>query len=378
MQFRKMPRSHDQLSALGFGCMRFPTTPEGNIDEPQAMAMLHQAYANGVNYYDTAWPYHKEESEPLLGRFLQQIDRKKVFVATKLPSWLIKTREDMDDYLNKQLERLQTDYIDYYLLHALNKNTWKNLKDLGVLSWLEEAKSKGKIRHIGFSFHDDYPTFRKITLAHDWDFCQIMLNYLDTQYQAGIRGYRLAVSRGMGIIAMEPLRGGKLISPIPDTVKAMWDKSKIQQSNLERAVRWVWNLEGCSVLLSGMSSLEQVQENSYFANICHANELSESDLRMYAKVRREYIKRIPILCSECRYCLPCPAKVAIPTVFGVYNEAVMFEDQKGHAKEYQLFIPGENRADKCTKCGACLVKCPHHIDIPTEMEKIARYFSGNC
>lgn len=375
MQFRKIPRSDDQISALGFGCMRFPTKADGKIDEEKSLAMLHLAYKKGVNYFDTAWGYHDGDSEPFLGSFLRQIDRKTVFVATKLPCWLIKTREDMDEFLNKQLERLQTDYIDYYLLHALNRRTWKTLCDLGVISFLEEARRHGKIRHIGFSFHDSYPVFRKIVTAYKWDFCQIMLNYLDTNYQAGMKGYRLAQSLDIGIIAMEPLRGGKLVMHIPSAIQSLWDKSKFHRSSLERALRWVWNLPACTVLLSGMSSLEQVQENLAYADLCKADELSASELKLYAKVRREYLKRIPIMCSECRYCLPCPAKVAIPSVFGVYNEAIMFEDKERHAKEYRIFIGEESRADKCTKCGACLSKCPHHIDIPTELEMIAKYFS---
>ena len=375
MQYRTMPRSEDKLSARGFGCMRFPTTAEGKIDEARSFAMLHAAYQQGVNYFDTAWPYHSGDSELFLGRFLQQIERSNVYVATKLPCWLIKSRQDMDDYLNKQLHRLQVDCIDYYLLHALNKRSWKSMQDLGVIPFLEEAKKAGKIKHIGFSFHDAYPVFRKIVLAYNWDFCQIMLNFLDTQYQAGIRGYRLALSRNMGIIAMEPLRGGKLVHPVPQEIQDLWKKSKFGRSTLERALRWVWNLKGSSVLLSGMSSLSQVEQNSQFADVCLPEELPASELKLYAKVRREYIKRIPIMCSECRYCLPCPSQVSIPSVFGMYNEAMMFGDKQRLTKEYTSFISAENRADKCTNCGVCLSKCPQHIDIPTEMKKIKEYFS---
>ena len=369
-----MPKTTDRISSLGFGCMRFPTTAEGKIDRPQAMEMLTYAYKHGVNYFDTAYPYHNGESELVVGEFLQTIDRSKVLIATKLPCWLIKTPEDMDKYLNEQLSKLQTGYIDYYLLHALNHKTWAALKKMKVLKFLEKARADGRIRHIGFSFHDAYPVFRKIVMSYDWDFCQIMLNYLDTHYQAGKRGFEIAAERKMGIIAMEPLRGGKLVSPIPPGIEALWSKSSQQMSPVQRAVRWVWNLPDATVLLSGMSSLAQLKENIKYADAFSANELTPADLKLYQRVRREYIKRIPILCSECRYCLPCPQKVAIPSVMGVYNEAVMFDDKERHAKEYKWFVPEESRAGKCIQCGVCLAKCPQKIDIPNQMIKIADYF----
>ncbi len=374
MKYRQMPHSKDRLSALGLGLMRLPTLPSGSIDQDQSLEMMHYALDHGVNYFDTAWGYHDGESEPLLGKFLAGIDRQRVFAATKLPCWLIKTPSDLDEYLDKQLNRLQTDYIDYYLLHALNHNSWKSMLSFKALDWLDRARADGKIRHIGFSFHDKYPVFKKIAERYDWDFCQFMFNFLDTRYQAGMNGYKLAVARGMGIIAMEPVRGGKLVSPIPDSVNAIWAKSNKRWAPVERALRWVWNLPGCTVLLSGMSNLDQLKQNIALAGSAKANGLDERELKLYGQARLEYLRRIAIPCTECRYCLPCPHKVAIPGAFGIYNEAVMFDDRERHQKEYEIWLPEESRADKCVNCGACLPKCPQKIDIPKELAKVAKHF----
>lgn len=375
MIFRSMPNSKDRLSALGFGCMRFPVTDEGKIDEPQSFEMLYEAFHAGVNYFDTAWTYHNGESEPFLGRFLSQINRKKVFIATKLPCWLIESRQDMDEYLNNQLKRLQTAHVDYYLLHALNKANWNKMKDLGALEFLQNAKAAGKIRHIGFSFHDDYATFSKIIRSFDWDFTQIMLNYLDTHYQAGIRGLKLAASKKIGIVSMEPLRGGKLIHSQPYEVEQVWQQANSTQSPVERALNWVWNLPECSVLLSGMSSLSQVKQNIQLANKATADSISGPQLRIYAQARKAYLSRIPYLCSECRYCLPCPHNVSIPNVLGNYAEALMFGNKDAQKRDYLAFISEEARADKCTQCGAYLAKCPQHIDIPHWMKEIEEFYA---
>lgn len=225
MKYRKMPGSPERLSALGLGLMRLPTAKDGKIDEPRVWEMLQYAVDNGVNYFDTAWVYHRGESEQVLGKFVAQNDRSKFYIATKLPCWMVKQESDAADYLEKQLEKLQTDYIDYYLLHSLHDTAWKEMRRLKVPAWLEKARSDGKIRHIGFSFHDKYPVFKKIVNGFDWEFCQFMFNYLDTHYQAGLNGYRLAVEKGLGVIAMEPLRGGKLVQSIPLDIESVWKKS---------------------------------------------------------------------------------------------------------------------------------------------------------
>lgn len=377
MQYRTMPKSTDKLSILGLGLMRLPQTADGKIDEDQALAMLEYALKQGVNYFDTAWGYHDGASEPLLGKFVARSDRRDFHIATKLPCWLVKSRQDMDDFLAKQLERLQTDYIDYYLLHALNQNSWKKMLQFGVLDFLEKARADGKIRHVGFSFHDKYPVFKKIVERFDWDFCQFMLNYLDTRYQAGMNGYKLADARGLGIIAMEPLRGGKLVQYIPDAVKAAWKKSKFDWSPVQRALNWVWDLPATTVNLSGMSNMEQLQENISLANSFQTGRIDVQEQKIYQKVRLEYIHRIAIPCSECRYCMPCPHKVAIPAIFGQYNESLMFGEKEHYRKEYQNWIPEDSRADKCVQCGECLSKCPQHIPIPEWMKKVADYFQAD-
>lgn len=369
-----MPGSQDKLSILGLGLMRLPLQTDGKLDLPRCLEMLHYAYQHGVNYYDTAWVYHNEESEPLLGTFVSQVPRDKLYLATKLPCWLVKSPADLDSFLERQLERLQTSYIDYYLLHSLGKRSWKEMLAVKVLDWLDKAKADGRIRHAGFSFHDGYPVFRKIVLRYDWDFCQIMLNYLDTHYQAGMNGYRLAVERGLGVIAMEPLRGGKLVQLVPDNVQAVWARSRLPWTPLQRALNWVWNLPGSTVLLSGMSNLEQLQENIRLAAQAGSEPIPERELKLYNQARLQYLHRIAVPCSECRYCLPCPHKVAIPTAFGLYNEAKMFGTRERHLREYKAWIPEESRADKCTRCGVCLSKCPQHIAIPDRLAEVADYF----
>jgi predicted aldo/keto reductase-like oxidoreductase len=369
-----MPGGKDKLSVLGFGLMRLPVDKDNKIDEAQTLEMLKTAYAKGVNYYDTAWPYHGGASEPMLNTFLKTIDRKTVFVATKLPTWLIKTREDMDIYLDQQLEKLGTSYIDYYLMHSLNGKRWKELKKLGAIDFLEKAKASGKIRHIGFSFHDKYPGFKYIIDSYKWEFCQIQHNFFDTRREAGTRGLLYAASKGIGLIIMEPLLGGKLAGNIPDAAAKVWNKSKHNWTPAARAFNYLWNYPQVNVILSGMSNLDQVQENVIIAENSKANRLDAEELKLYKKVRKVYLSKMVVHCTGCGYCLPCPSKVAIPWALGVYNDAHIFGDKKRHQFEYNFFVPDDNKADKCVKCNACVSKCPQKIDIPTELEKVANFF----
>jgi uncharacterized protein len=375
MQYRRMPRSKDEISILGMGVMRMPCDEQGNVDEARGLEMLHSALNKGVNYFDTAWVYNRGQSELLLGKFLLQVPREKLLVATKLPCWSIQSVSEAQEILEKQLERLNTGYVDYYLLHSLGKNTWQKMKQIKILDWLEKVRADGLIRHIGFSFHDKFPVFKSILNAYPWDFCQIMLNFLDTHYQAGLYGYRLAAQKGIGVIAMEPLRGGKLVQKIPPFIEKTWHKSEYDWTPVQRALNWVWNLPDCTTLLSGMGSLDQIAENCAYAALAKPDSISSTELKVYNQVRLKYLKSIRVPCTECEYCLPCPSGVAIPMCFGFYNEAEMFAHKERSKREYFSWLSEASRAGSCTRCGVCLSKCPQQIAIPDRLEEVSRYFS---
>ena len=377
MLYRRMNKVASDLSILGFGCMRLPVKKDGNIDEKQATEMLRYAIDHGVNYVDTAYPYHNGESEPFVGRALQGGYREKVNLATKLPSWLIKSRADMDRYLDEQLKRLQTDHIDFYLVHGLQKPFWENLRSLGVTNFLDEAIADGRIKYAGFSFHDELALFKKIVDAYDWTFCQIQYNFMDEQNQAGTEGLRYAADRGLGIVIMEPLRGGMLTREIP-AINQIWGKASVQRSLSEWALRWVWNHPETTVVLSGMSSFEQVEQNVAYAKSGFPNSLSQEELNLFREAETEYKKRIKVPCTGCRYCMPCPSNVSIPECFEMYNQGCMFDAPDAASVNYS-FLGGmlsgsPGFASQCQECGDCEEKCPQGIPIREQLKKVATYF----
>jgi predicted aldo/keto reductase-like oxidoreductase len=377
MLYRRMNNVVSDLSILGFGCMRLPVTKGGDIDEKQATKMLRYAIDHGVNYVDTAYPYHKGESEPFLGRALQDGYRDKVFLATKLPSWLIKSRADMDHYLDKQLKRLQTDHIDFYLVHGLMKPFWENLWSLGITDFLNDAIADGRIKYAGFSFHDELALFKEIVDAYDWTFCLIQYNFTDEQNQAGTEGLRYAANRGLGIVVMEPLRGGMLTKEIP-AINKIWEKAVVRRSLSEWALRWVWNHPEVTVVLSGMSSLEQVEKNVASAENGFPNSLSKEEQNLFGEAETEYKGRIKVPCTGCRYCMPCPSNVSIPECFEMYNQGCMFDAPDVASVNYGFLggmlsgIPGF--ASQCQECQECEKKCPQGILIREELKKVAAYF----
>jgi predicted aldo/keto reductase-like oxidoreductase len=378
MQYRTFGRLEWKPSALGFGAMRLPTIEDdpAQIDETEATRMVRYAIDQGVNYVDTAYPYHREKSEPFVGRALQDGYRERVKLATKMPCWLIKEYGDFDRYLDEQLERLQTSTIDFYLLHGLNAERWPTMRDLDVLHWAEDALSDGRIGHLGFSFHDQYDVFQEIVDATDlWTFCQIQYNFMDVDYQAGTRGLKYAAEKGLAVVVMEPLRGGRLTKSVPPAVQQLWDswegKPGISpRTPADRALQWVWTQPEVSVVLSGMSAMEHVVQNVESASRSGPGTLSEGELVLYDRVRKAYEALSPIPCTDCKYCLPCPNGVAIPRVFEVYNDLMMYgDDQRAHMV-YNTFIKAEEQADNCIECGDCLEQCPQNIEIPDWLAKI--------
>ena len=347
--------------------MRLPqlTGEEGAIDEPEATRMIRHAIDQGVNYVDTAWGYHGGQSEVVLGRILQGGYREKVALATKMPSWLIEKPEDFDHFFSIQLERLQTDRIDFYLLHTLNQGYWGKYLNHKIFDWAEKKRADGKIGHFGFSFHDDYEVFERIVKGYDhWDFCQIQYNYMDVDYQAGERGLKLAADRGLGVVVMEPLKGGRLAIEVPPTrVRQVFDRADVQRKPAEWALQWLWNQPEVGVVLSGMSTFEQVELNLASASRSGVGSLTQEEVGLIEDARDAWQGLAPVACTHCEYCLPCPSDVLIPQIFAIYNNAVMYELGERGKRMYQNQIPEENRADMCIECGACEDLCPQHLTI---------------
>ena len=371
MQYRPFGRLDWKTSVLGFGIMRLPVIGEdqGRIDEEASLNMVRHAIDRGVNYIDTAYPYHDGHSEAFVGRLLQDGYRQKVKLATKMPSWLIRSADDFDRYFDEQLERLQTDRVDLYLLHTLNRTYWPRLNDLGVLGWAEKAMADGRIGHLGFSFHDDFEIFRDIVDAYGhWSFCQIQYNYMDTEYQAGTRGLKYAAARGLAVVVMEPLRGGLLTRKPPLAAADLWAGVRQQRTLADWALQWLWNQPEVAVVLSGMSTLDQVRENLQSAHNARPGSLTPDELTLIDRVRAVYRKRCPIDCTQCKYCLPCPQGVDIPSNLEYYNDAVMYDDIKAASTWYQGQKEAE-RADRCTACGECESLCPQGIAIPQWLAK---------
>jgi predicted aldo/keto reductase-like oxidoreductase len=387
MLYRPLGRTGEQVSVLGFGCMRLPVLDghRDRIDVPLATEMLHYAIDHGVNYIDTAFPYHGASfdgtpgaSEGFVGEALAGGYREKVLLATKQPGWLVESRADMDKILAGQLQRLQTGCVDCYLLHGLNAVSFEKLAQQGALGWLDAAKAEGRIRFAGFSFHDDPPAFAPIVDAYEWDFCQIQYNYLDTDYQAGAAGLAYAAAKGLAVIVMEPLKGGRLAGRAPDAVQALWDLAPVKRTPVEWALRFVWDDARVSLLLSGMSTMEQVVENVEVASRGLAGSLGPAELALIEQVRQAYQKRTAVDCTSCRYCMPCPQGIDIPLVFSFVNNAALFDDVTGERGGYRAEVAMGHtaQASACTECGHCEEMCPQHLDVIREMENASRMFEG--
>ncbi len=390
MQYRVFPKIQDKpISVLGFGTMRFPLSnvdtdlgkanEPSNIDVETTKGLIKEAYEQGVNYYDTAYIYHEGKSEVVLGKILKELGiREKVYIADKMPMWLVKEESDLERLFNEQLERLGTDYIDFYLLHSLTDKTWETVKKVNAIKFVEQKKREGKIKHIGFSFHHEYDTFKSIVDGYSgWEFCQIQYNYLDENYQAGSKGLEYATKHEIGVISMEPLRGG-LLANVPKPVIDIFANADKPRMPFEWALRWVWDNQGIITALSGMGAMDQVIGNCAIASSGKANSLPQSQIATVEKAR-DWIKgamRVP--CTGCFYCMPCPTKVSIPDVFKEYNRLAMEgiletgKDSSGlvHSIGYIQIKEKEQGADKCITCGKCVTHCPQNIAIPEELAKI--------
>ena len=362
-----------ETSILGFGCMRFPTDSQGKIDEGPATEMLDAAYKSGVNYFDTAYVYHGGDSEKFVGKVMDRYPRDSYYLATKLPVWEVHKTEDVERLLDEQLSKLHKDYIDFYLLHALDGNRWNQMEALGVFDACMDMKKKGKIKYIGFSFHDDYDAFEKIITAKDWDFCQIQLNYMDTDIQAGLKGYKLAEDMGIPMVIMEPIKGGNLAA-LPKEIEEMFKEKRPNDSLASWALRWVASMPNIMTVLSGMSNMEQTKDN--IGTFTNFDKTTDEENRLVLNAAKAIRSRVANGCTGCGYCMPCPAGVDIPKNFHIWNQYHMYMNLGGLNWMWNNEIGQDQKAHKCIKCGACEKVCPQKIKIREDLERMEEEITG--
>lgn len=392
MQYKEFGNLGFEISRFGMGCMRLPVRKneagQEEINEEEAIKMIRYAVDNGVKYIDTAYPYHGGQSEIVVGKALKDGYRERVKLATKSPVWLVNSNEDFDKYLDEQLKKLGVEYVDFYLLHALDKERWEKLKKLNVFDFLDRAKKSGRIKYAGFSFHDELPVFKEIIDSYDWNMCQIQLNILDEFSQAGAAGLRYAGSKGIPVVIMEPLRGGKLGQKIPEEVKQIYgsfnhNKNEVSEKNtgnqsrspVEWAFRWLYNFPEVAVILSGVSTLDQLKDNIRIFESAPSNCMTPDELDITRRVREFYESRTKVGCTGCSYCMPCPSGVSIPDVFHLYNNASIFDAYKESSAHYNHLIKAGKDASNCKECGRCQELCPQGIEIIQKLKEAHKALS---
>lgn len=382
MQYRKLGKTGFEASTLGFGCMRLPVLDgepderSTNIDEFQSIKLIRQAIDLGVNYIDTAYTYNQGMSEVVLGKALKDGYREKVKIATKLPVWLAKNNDDLNRMLNEELERLQTDSIDMYLMHMLSHMNWDMVKKLNVFDFLDKAKQDGKIKYVGFSFHDGLHLLKEIIDSYNWDLCYLQLNYIDDNYQSGLEGVRYAYDKGLGVVVMEPLRGGSLVKDVPSEVQKIWSQSDIKRTPAEWGFRWVCNQPEVSIVLSGMNDTGQVEENARVFETALPSSLTTKELELISKAKDIYLKRIKVNCTQCNYCMPCPQGVFIKGIFNFYNNAYLFDKKEEAISFYGRMKKMKFDASACIECKRCERMCPQHLQIVKHLKEAHAAFES--
>ena len=373
MKKKRFDKLGIEPSLLGFGCMRFPLDKDGNIDEVKAERMIDKAITSGVTYIDTAFPYHNGDSEPFIGKVLKKYNREDFFLATKLPIWNVSSKEEAEKIFLDQLDRLDVDYVDFYLLHALDRDKWDKVIKYDILDMCEKLKEEGKLRYFGFSFHDEYPVFKEILEYHDWDFCQLQLNYMDMDIQAGMKGYLLAEKYNIPLIVMEPVKGGSLAA-LPKDVTEKFKNYNHKASISSWALRYVGSLPNVKVVLSGMSTYDQVIDN--LATFENFEYLNEDELTIIQNVRDTLKSRTQNGCTGCGYCMPCPFGIDIPANFRDWNNAYIYDSHKIFKNKLNN-MADEKKAKNCKKCGACEKMCPQQLPIRDDLERVCEYLKND-